>query len=378
MTKLVHVVVGFPRKPMMDLLQTSSERAGCRFVALPREWSATKGFFTWATRLSLVRSYIDSGEVGPYTVVLFTDAYDVLVIEHSDVILEKFYSSGADILHGAENNFWPPENRQEIKAQFDQFESKWRYPNGGGYIGFAWAIKFMLDYCVRRIEAREYDTSKPPDDQALIQEFFLKYRESDECRARLDAEPSIFCCLNTCADDFVLSRSRVRSARSRGSVSILHANGGKVNMDILTRYWSLIKGTASEVRHHDLRIVVSDSDPLAFDVSMKKLTPRSNLKMPATFLVVRGERHAIALSPTHGLLTFTPDGRVMSDGRLINYWELLSVRGAVTTHHGRLLRDYCESGAGRQISPAPPPLSVMLQPWFDDLLGLLDEFGDKL
>ncbi len=138
--ELVHITVGYPRTPFMDLLKESSEWNGCRFVGLPQHWGSAR--FVMFAKETIVKAYLETGDIDMDSVVLFTDAYDILIVEHASTILEKFYATGADLIFAAESNFFPttPDGRESAKAQFDACESTWRYLNGGGWIGYAWAI----------------------------------------------------------------------------------------------------------------------------------------------------------------------------------------------------------------------------------------------
>ena len=274
---LVHIVVGHPRKFLMDLLEENSRWSGCRFVGLPRHWSPVQRFSLFS-KFTLLKSYLETGEVPLDAVILFTDAYDVLLVEHATTILEKFYAMGADIVFSAEASFYPSKDRDAIKAQFDIYNSKWRYLNSGGYIGYAWAVKELVDYCAHRLEIKDYELSTGPNDQSIVQEFFLQHRDSKSCRAYLDTAPRIFACLNTSHDDFVVAQSRVRTRESGAAISILHANAGKANLDVLTRYWSLIGGPTGNPRQHDLRLAAVGQQVLAYSANQRKLVP-ANLRI---------------------------------------------------------------------------------------------------
>ena len=142
--ELVHVTVGYPRNSFMDLLKESSHWNGCRFVGLPQHWGSAR--FSMFAKETMVKAWLETGDIDMDSVVLFTDAYDVLIVEHASAILEKFHATGADLIFAAEPNFFPtvPDGRDAAKAQFDAVDSTWRYLNGGGWIGYAWAVKFMV------------------------------------------------------------------------------------------------------------------------------------------------------------------------------------------------------------------------------------------
>jgi len=371
--ELVHVTVGYPRIGLMALLEASSIRSGCRFVCLPRRWGVGQTF-TLFTKLTLLKSYLDSGDVGLDQVVLFTDAYDVLVVEDSGQILEKFWRSGADIVFSGESNFYPAEGRENIRAEFDKLDSKWRYINSGTYIGYVWALKRLVDYCVERIGAGDYDRTKAPNDQPIVQEFFLNGLNSDECRMLVDVEPEIFCCINASSDDFAVSKSRIRRAATGRSVSILHANGGKYNLDILERYWRMIEGDGKAARFHDLRVATVQGQPLKYDPESKKLVPTHIFDENTVVFVVRGGRLAIAVSAAHGLMTLTAAGLIHVDASSVGVWEISTVRDLITSFHGLELAAYCNVQEGATVTITAPLLTWLRLPAFPKLLDQIAKY----
>jgi hypothetical protein len=169
--ELVHVTVGYPRNSFMDLLKESSHWNGCRFVGLPQHWGSAR--FSMFAKETMVKAWLDTGDIDMDSVVLFTDAYDVLIVEHGSAVLEKFYATGADLIFAAESNFFPtePDGRDAAKAQFDTSESTWRYLNGRGWIGYAWAVKQMVDDISAWVASKNYDPSWENNDQPFLQEF---------------------------------------------------------------------------------------------------------------------------------------------------------------------------------------------------------------
>ena len=371
---LVHITVGHPRRFLMDLLEENSRLMGCCFVPLPRHWSAAKPF-TLFEKFGILRNYLSTGEVSLNDIVLFTDAYDVMLSEHADVIVEKFLATGADIVFSGESAFYPSEGRDSIRRQFEISDSKWRYLNSGGYIGYGWAVKKLVDYCAQRLEAGDYELSTGPNDQPIVQEFFLAHRETESCLAFLDTMPEIFACLNTSLDDFVVARSRVRGRRSGRTVSVLHANAGKANLEVLTNYWSLVCGATGTPGQHDLRIATANGQVLGYNAEQKKLVPVGLLDPSVMLLVVKGNRHAIALTAADGILTFTPQGTVHADSSVVNLWEILTVRQAVMSHHERPLESYCNVGDAEHVTCVPPTLFFLLSPSFEVLLDLMRQYA---
>lgn len=370
--QLVHVTIGYPPTPMMELLAASSRRSGCRFVVIPRHWWARS--FVLLNKISLLRSYLDTGDVDLDGVILFTDAYDVLLTEHSGRIVDKFLATRADILFSAEANFFPAEDRNAVKVQFDDCQSKYRYLNSGGYIGYGWAIKDMLDYCTHRLETG-VQGSLAVNDQPLVQDYYLERRSSTQCSVLMDTRPDIFCCLADAEEDFSITRSLIHHKSQGGTISVLHANGNKAKLDILRRYWAMVGGVSGGGADHDFRVATCNGSFLAYHPGLRKLVLAPIVNESTVVFLAKGNRRAIALSPLHGLLTFTPPGGVECDRKIVNVWELLGIRGAVTTHHRSSLGTYVQLENGpAEISLAPLPLHFLQNPAFDNILALAERF----
>jgi hypothetical protein len=376
--ELVHLTVGYPRTPFMDLLEASSVWNGCRFVALPKYWGSAG--FALMTKVEILKSYLETGEVDMDSVIMFTDAYDVLVTESGGAILEKFYATGADLVFSAEPNFWPttPDGREAAKAQFDEYDSLWRYLNSGCWIGYAWAAKLMLTDVSNTVATQNFDPSWGLNDQPIIQEYFLKYRHSNFPRLAFDTGPDLFCCLISHTDEFVISRSRVRARRSGKPVSLLHANGNKENINILSRYWKLCGGAQGVARLHDLRVVTMDGKVMAHDPETLKLVPSHPLDPNLVVFLVKGDRHALALSPARGMLTPNPNGIVTSGAKKIDIWEVLTMRETATTYHGTTLDMYCTGGEGKPVTLEPLPLPALMADTFDDLVAFVAQYESRL
>lgn len=375
--ELVHITVGYPSNAFMDLLKESSHWNGCRFVGLPKHWGSTP--FSMFAKETMVKAYLETGDMDWDSVILFTDAYDVLIVEHASSILEKFYATGADLIFAAEPNFFPdaPDGRVASKAQFDAIDSPWRYLNGGGWIGYAWAVKQMVDDISAWVASKNYDPSWENNDQPFLQEFYLNNRASTSCRIMLDTGPDFFCCLISHIDEFVLHHARVRAQRSGKPISVLHANGNKGNLDILPRYWSLCGGKRGIARLHDLRVASLGGHLLGYNAEHQKLVPCHALDPELLVFLVKGDRHALALT-SGGLMTLNPNGFIGRGAIKVDIWEVLGARGAITSYHGFPLETYCLEPDGQEVTIVPLPLQTLMSPAFDDLLELITRYEGGL
>jgi hypothetical protein len=375
--ELVHITVGYPPNAYMDLLRKSSEWNGCQFVGLPRHWGSAR--FDMFAKETMVKAYLEAGEIDMDSVVLFTDAYDVLIVEHASAILEKFYASGADLIFAAEPNFFPdaPDGRLESRAQFELNESPWRYLNGGGWIGYAWAVKYLVDDISAWVASKNYDPSWEGNDQPFLQEFYLKNRTASPLRVMLDTGPDFFCCLISHVHEFALHHARVRTVRSGKPISVLHANGNKGNLDILPRYWDLCGGSRGVPRLHDLRVASMSGQLLGYDAERYKLVPSHVLDPELLVFLVKGDRHALALT-SGGLMTLNPDGHIGRGATKVDIWEVLGARGGISSFHGNPLEAYCLEPDGAAVTLAPLPLQTLMSPAFDGLVELIARYESRL
>jgi len=168
---LLHFSVGYPRTEMMGLLELSARENRVNVVLLPDEFHQPR--IRTIDKFHFMRAIIDGGSIADMDIILFTDAYDVLVIDDKSKILREFLHFSADLVFNAECALYPDDDRDAVRRAFDLVPSKWRYLNSGCYIGYAWAVRAMLDYVMARLPD---DLSPHYLDQQLAQDFYLAQR----------------------------------------------------------------------------------------------------------------------------------------------------------------------------------------------------------
>jgi hypothetical protein len=104
-------------------------------------------------KLSLVKQFLDSNEMLPNNIVLFTDAYDVIYCGNQKEIVEKYLSFHTPIVFGSEKYCNPDPHREK---QYLKKDSEFPFLNSGLYIGRAWALKNCL---------KNYEYNDDDDDQ---------------------------------------------------------------------------------------------------------------------------------------------------------------------------------------------------------------------
>ena len=115
-------------------------------------------------------------------IICFIDAYDVLVNQNAEYLLDQFNHYNCDLLIGAELNCFP----EKYKIHYPLSNAKNIYVNSGGYIGYKYAIQRVFRW--RSYSDIHYICSDGGD-QSYFTEYYLS-NHSD--KIRLDTECRIF------------------------------------------------------------------------------------------------------------------------------------------------------------------------------------------
>ena len=97
----------------------------------------------YITKIKAVKKYIES--FNDNDIIIFIDAFDVLISGHTNEIIEKFKLYNCDILVSAELNCYPPFFKNDIDKIMPK-EIKNKYINAGGYMGYVKHIKSFLEW----------------------------------------------------------------------------------------------------------------------------------------------------------------------------------------------------------------------------------------
>lgn len=115
-------------------------------------------------------------------IICFFDAYDVLVNQNSDDLLEKFNNYNCDLLIGAELNCYP----EKYKNLYPETTTKYKYLNSGGYIGYKHALQKIFKW---KSYNDIYQICSNGGDQSYFTEYYL-HHHSD--KIKLDSGCVIF------------------------------------------------------------------------------------------------------------------------------------------------------------------------------------------
>lgn len=93
-------------------------------------------------------------------IILFTDAFDTVLLSNESEILEKFYKFNSPLVFSAEANCWPDVDlAQQYPTSVQDFQLK--YLNSGGFIGESTYIKDLIEryYANSTIDHLKYQWS---------------------------------------------------------------------------------------------------------------------------------------------------------------------------------------------------------------------------
>lgn len=157
-------------------------------------------------KLRLVKEYL--AKCNPEDLLLFTDAWDVLVFGTKEEVLERYKKFNKSIVFNAEVYCWPDEAR---KSEYDTLNEEFPYLNSGGYIGKVKDIASCL---------ANYNNEEDIDDQRFWTDQYFKFKDL----ITLDHKNEIFVCTSG-TDRINYSIENNRLKYKNAYPLILHANG---------------------------------------------------------------------------------------------------------------------------------------------------------
>ena len=146
----------------------------------------------------------------PDDILLFTDAWDVVVANNPNSLLEKYKKFNKDIVFSAENALWPDDSRESnYKNSKDE---PFPYINSGGYIGKVGVIRDLLN---------NYN-GEDIDDQRFWTDIYFKNRD----KIVLDTKAEIFLSMHAINHEDLLFDNNVFTYKETGTQPIIaHGNG---------------------------------------------------------------------------------------------------------------------------------------------------------
>jgi len=221
-TKLHLLTVGTDESKT-ELLQKSADRFGYSFknLGLNMTWNGgdmiTPG---GGQKINLVKKEINS--LPNDDIVFFADGYDVIVNDHINNIIGRFFEFDCDVLFAAEPFCWP---KDSLAEKYPATETRYRFLNSGLYIGRVGSLKHIL-----RMEIHD----RQDDQEYFTNRFLESLTEPSYAKIKLDTENYIFQCLNGSVDSIgIKNNGQLINKETNCCPCVLHGNGGDRMKDIL-------------------------------------------------------------------------------------------------------------------------------------------------
>lgn len=178
-----------------------------------------KKYIDLFSKFDAFKEFIET--VDPHEILVFVDGYDVVQRRTDLTNFEtKFIEMGADLIFSSEVYCWP---NPWIAYQFPPAPPgcPYRFPNSGTFVGYAGAIKKMLEWDQYRLNH---------DDQGYVHDFFLRCKD---LKIGLDNDQVLFqtgtgirwSVLDTCQAWFVHFNGKSHHKKDGTSVLAEYASG---------------------------------------------------------------------------------------------------------------------------------------------------------
>ena len=145
------------------------------------------------------------------TILLFTDAYDVIFQSGEKEILEKFDQIGGKIVISAEDLLWPDTSLESESPLLDATKPPAtngaigkKYLCSGGIIGYAHEILKLINY-------RGDDVADDEDDQLYYMKAYLDPKIREELDIRLDHYAVLFQNMNGAKHEIQLEETKMKN-----------------------------------------------------------------------------------------------------------------------------------------------------------------------
>lgn len=160
---------------------------------------------------NIIKQHLDND------IICFIDAYDVLINQNMDYLLEKFNNYNCDLLIGAELNCYP----EKYKSKYPETTSKYKYVNSGGYIGYKYALEDLFKW---KSYEDIYKICSNGGDQTYFKEYFIAKHSH---KIKIDSECVIFQNMHLVNwNDIIFEEGKVYNKVLKTKPCFIHFNGG--------------------------------------------------------------------------------------------------------------------------------------------------------
>ena len=128
-----------------------------KILGLGKEWNGgeaengvLKGF-GGGQKINLLRDELKSWSDVKNHVIMFTDSYDVVLLQNPQEILNKFRQFNSNIIFSSEKTCWPS---PELSEKYPESLTEYKYLNSGGFIGY---VSDILELIKDEIDDKDDD-----------------------------------------------------------------------------------------------------------------------------------------------------------------------------------------------------------------------------
>jgi hypothetical protein len=321
---LYHLSVCLPYDTV-NPIEKISEDKGFRFINLPERLNGDSQY-VHVKKLIWSRNYLAENADTENSIVMFTDAHDVLILGNAGEIVSKFYRLECDLLFSAEKLFSPHSAdaelyRNEVKRFFEQTatEGSAQYLNSGCWIGYGWAARRFLDTVIDYAQRRG-DT----DDQRVIQDV-LFFKLHSGVRVGIDVMEELFLSVIENGNDVRLKGNRIFYKDRSDPISVFHCNGYKKSIEFIGLHNNLFHRTSNLLI--DVRAVKHKNNYLG--VRNDNFVTTAEFCPDSLSAIIKGGRYFCLISNSGEIVTMEPgSNKIILSRFLVDYWELLDTTTA--------------------------------------------------
>lgn len=264
MSSVYHLSVCLPYDTK-NPIERISEDKGFRFVNLPGPLNGDREY-EHIKKLIWCRDFISENLSIHDSIVMFTDAHDVLILSDASDICGRFFRADCDLFFSAEKVFspWMPDEKPYRTAVREYFETDngegAPYPNSGCWIGYGWAALAFL-----KVAAASAKRRKDKDDQRMVQDILAQGKCPENVRVKIDNNQNIFVSVVKNGNDLYWVGNKVFYKKRNDSIPVFHANGYKKAIYFIDFYTKIFYGakinnlSVKAIKNREKYICVNDN-----------------------------------------------------------------------------------------------------------------------
>lgn len=296
---------------------------GYEYINVPRYLNGDR-LFLHIKKLLWVLDEIKNNDILKNSIILCTDAHDILVLSSNEEILSRFLRKNVDFCISGEGYFHPNNEdeysyRKGIRQSFEN-GSQHPYPNAGAWIGYGWAAMEVLSQAARYAEENNL-----VDDQWCIQDVIYR-NDFGNTKIGVDFNQYIFTSAINNLDKIHFIGPKIFVGDKNESVAVCHFNGHRHKLDFFKFYNKIY----TEARCDDLFIRKIVSSTGEFINQKEGSFYKTNYITDHSIFVLSAPSGNSCLINTLGeVMTLFPDGSVSFGYSRVDTWEILKTNNVI-------------------------------------------------